>query len=91
MISKYYLLPIQSNIFLEPVFNTFSIAWKRLDSTLYNQMSITSENVMSVAFKEVLNKPLLGIHLKTSEFLTLDSKSIYKLNTTGDTLLVDWC
>src|SRR5882757_7007292 len=67
MISTYYLLPIQSNIFPEPVFNTFSIAWKSLDSTQYNQMSITSENVMSVAFKDVLNQPLLGIHLKCSE------------------------
>jgi len=90
MISTYYLLPIHGNILSEPVFYNFSIARKSLNSALYHLMSITSENVNTVVFNEVLNKPLLGIHLKSSEFPNLGSYSIHKLITTGDTQLVDW-
>jgi hypothetical protein len=46
---------------------------------------------MSMVCADVSNQPHSALHQKISEFPTFVTYDIYKLKTTVDTRLVDWC
>jgi len=89
--STYCPLLINGMIHPDPIFYTSSIVRRSHFSAPYHNRYIIWEKPMSAECAEVSNKPHSAIHLRVSEFPTLDSNSAYKLKMTGDTKLVDWC
>jgi len=89
--STYYPLPINGQILAESIFYASSIVRRSHFSTLCHHRYIIWEKPMSAKSAEVSNSPHSEMNQKISEFPTLDSYSVHKLKTTGDTKLVDWC
>jgi hypothetical protein len=87
--ATYYLLPINSKAHTEPIRNICKQFWSSPISAPDHSRYIIWAKHISAECAAVSNSPYSEMHQKISELPTMDSYSALKLNTKGDTQLVD--